>query len=96
MLQFGAQALFLLVIIAVSIGIGLNDVQTGMCSQAINVVWISIGFYFGWRVLPSRPSRHELPEGHNIWTEGFKDVWRTAVKITRYEAGARMKSCIPS
>jgi MFS-type transporter involved in bile tolerance (Atg22 family) len=90
MLQFGAQALFLVVVIAFSVGISLNDVQTGQCSQAINVVWISIGFYFGWKTLPSRPSRHELQEGHNIWTEGFKDVWRTAKKINRkYPHGLR-------
>jgi len=84
MLQFSAQALFLIVVIALSGGIGLDDVRTGMLSQAINVVWIFIGFFFGWKVLPSRPSRHELPDHHNIWTEGFKEVWRTAKSINRY------------
>lgn len=83
MLQFGAQSLFLVVVIAISGGIGLNDVQTGQLSQAINVVWISIGFFFGWKMLPSRPSRHDLPEHHSVWTEGFKQVWRTTKSIKR-------------
>lgn len=83
MIQFSAQALFLIVVIAVSGGIGLNDVETGQVSQAINVVWISIGFFCGWKILPSRPSRHELPEHHSIWTEGFKQIWRTAKSINR-------------
>jgi len=83
MLQFSAQSLFLVVVIAISGGIGLNDVQTGQLSQAINVVWISIGFYFGWKMLPSRPSRHDLPAHHSVWTEGFKQVWRTTKSINR-------------
>lgn len=83
MLQFSAQALFLIVVIVISGAIGLNDVNTGQLSQAINVVWISMGFYFGWKVLPSRPSRHDLPDHHYIYTEGFKQVWRTAKSINR-------------
>lgn len=54
------------------------------------MVWIMVGFFFGWKMLPSRGARHELPEHHSVWTEGFKEVWRTTKSINRsYPHGLR-------
>jgi len=34
--------------------------------------------------------RHTLPEGHSLWTEGFTQVYRTALNINRlYKRGSR-------
>jgi len=86
-LQFAAQGLFLLIVIALSIGFGLDDVVTAQVSQAINTVWISVGFGIGWKILPNVPTRHELPKGQSIWTEGFKQIWRTTKGINKHYPG---------
>lgn len=90
MMQFSAQALFLILVIAIAFPFGLNDVRTAQLSQGINVVWISIGFFFGWKILPDVPSRHERHKGHSLWMEGFKQVWKTSKSINRnYPHGLR-------
>jgi MFS-type transporter involved in bile tolerance (Atg22 family) len=90
MMQFTAQALFLLLVVVIAIVFGFNDVHMAQLSQGINVVWISIGFYIGWKMLPDVPSRHKMHESHSLWTEGFKQVWRTTKSINRnYPHGLR-------
>lgn len=92
MVQFGAQASFLILIIAVSIFAGVADdnVVTAHISQAINAVWVSLAFYAGWRLMPEAPATHVLPAGKSLWTIGFTQTYHTAQSIwCHYKAGLR-------
>eukprot|EP00538_Stauroneis_constricta_P000752 CAMPEP_0119554244 /NCGR_PEP_ID=MMETSP1352-20130426/6795_1 /TAXON_ID=265584 /ORGANISM="Stauroneis constricta, Strain CCMP1120" /LENGTH=535 /DNA_ID=CAMNT_0007600809 /DNA_START=215 /DNA_END=1818 /DNA_ORIENTATION=+ len=89
-IQFGAQAMYLVLIIAISQVVGMSDVVTGQASQAINTVWIAFFFYRGWKLMPFAPPTHTLPEGHSLLAEGFRQNWETAKSINRdYRAGLR-------
>jgi UMF1 family MFS transporter len=77
MVQFSSQALFLVVVIALSLAIGLNDVQTGQLSQGLNACFSGLAFYIGWRILPSAPATHELPANKTLFTQSFTQVWQT-------------------
>lgn len=90
MTQFGSQCLFLIVVIALSIALGLDDVITAQMSQGIDVLWTGTFFYLGWRLLPNVPPRHILPEGRWLLTEGFFRVYHTAKEIQqKYKRGLR-------
>ena len=90
LIQFLAQCLFLLIVGAISAGAGLDNIVTAQMSQAINVVWITIFFYYGWKLLPSAPARHVLPEGKSLWTIGFQQNWNTAKSINNeFQHGLR-------
>ena len=81
MLQFSAQALFLVLIIGLSLALKLNDVLTAQVSQGIDVVLLIIGFTIAWRIMPKVPKRHELPSGRSLITAGFVQNWKTLIGI---------------
>lgn len=84
MVQFAAQALFLISVIVFSLALGFGNVKTAQLSQAISALWAGIGFAIGWMLLPSVPATNLLPEGHSLLTEGFVQVYRTALKIRKH------------
>lgn len=84
MVQFGAQALFLIVVTAIGLGFDLNDVQTGHVGQAVNVAWSGTFFIISWKyMLPSVPAKHSLPENSSLFRQSFVEVFRTAKHIWR-------------
>lgn len=83
MVQFGSQALFLLVVVGISMGLHMDDVRTAQLSQAINTVSILISFTLGWRLLPQVPPQHFLQKGESLIWQGFVQNWRTAKRINR-------------
>jgi MFS transporter, UMF1 family len=90
--QFLSQGSFLLVVIALSIALGLNDVVTAQVSQAIDVIWTGMFFILGWRLMPSAPASHVLPEGHcRLVTQGFVQVYHTTKKLNQeyYKSGLK-------
>mmetsp|Transcript_11888 Transcript_11888/g.16876 ORF Transcript_11888/g.16876 Transcript_11888/m.16876 type:complete len:504 (+) Transcript_11888:119-1630(+) len=88
--QFSAQMLFLIVVIGISIAMGFDDVETAHVGQSVLVLWSTIWFAIGWKCMPSMPARRELPEGHAMITEGFRQNWRTAKSInSHYSRGLR-------
>jgi MFS-type transporter involved in bile tolerance (Atg22 family) len=93
--QFIVQALFLILVGALSFAFGIadNSVQTARLSQALNVGIISILFSLGWRYMPSRQAARELPEGlrcFGILTYGFRQNMKTAKSIwVTYKKGLR-------
>jgi MFS-type transporter involved in bile tolerance (Atg22 family) len=90
MVQFATQASFLVVIIAISIGLGLGAVETGQLSQGVNTLWSSLFFFLGWKLLPHVPANHTLPEGRSLITIGFVQVYHTAKNINQqYSHGLR-------
>jgi len=90
MLQFTAQAVFLLLIIILSIALNLNDVTTAQVSQGADVLILIVGFTTAWRMCPRVAHRHELPAGKSLITAGFFQNWKTFKGInTHYGKGLR-------
>lgn len=81
--QFAAQAAFGVVVGVVAgiifwkYDVSQQDVVTAQISQAINVVSSVCLFTLGWKKFPAVPRNRELPPGHSILTEGFKQNWKT-------------------
>ncbi len=73
------------------VALGISDVQTAQISQGINVAWISVAFFFGYKLIPNVPACHEMQVGSStIWTVGFKQVWDTFCSINQnYPHGLR-------
>jgi MFS-type transporter involved in bile tolerance (Atg22 family) len=91
MVQFSSQALFILVIIGISIGISSDEVLTGQVSQGINAAIIILCWGFGWfTLLPKVKAKRALPEGKSIWGAGFTQIYHTAKHInTHYKRSIR-------
>lgn len=83
MVQFGSQALFIITVVAISMILDLDDVQTAQLSQAINSINILISFTLGWRLLPKIPPQNVLEEGSSLLWQGFRQNYNTAVRINR-------------
>jgi MFS-type transporter involved in bile tolerance (Atg22 family) len=83
MCQFAAQASFLIIVIAVSTIVGLEAVATAHFSQGLNFAWSGFFFYLGWKILPTRPASHPLPESKTLITQSFVQVWQTTKKINK-------------
>ena len=91
--QFIMQALFLILVGALSFAFSIDSVQTARLSQALNVGIISILQGVGWRYMPSRTATRELPLGTGCFgtlTYGFRQNLRTAKSIwSDYKKGLR-------
>jgi len=83
MVQFGSQALFLLLIVTIAGAIGLNVVMLAQVSQTLNSILIAIAFIFAYRLFPHAPPRHELGKGESLLFQGFKQNWKTVLCINR-------------
>mmetsp|Transcript_27201 Transcript_27201/g.66007 ORF Transcript_27201/g.66007 Transcript_27201/m.66007 type:complete len:385 (+) Transcript_27201:634-1788(+) len=82
MLQFGTQGLFIVVVIAFSMGLSADDVLTAQISQGINVLFLILTFCIGWlKFLPKVDAKRVLPEGQSLWTAGFTQIFHTAKHI---------------
>lgn len=90
MIQFGSMAVFLIVVIAISLAFDLGDVGTAQVSQGFNSAFIAVAFTLGWRKMPHCPPLRELPEGQSVFTAGFIQMYRTAKTIhSKYGSGLR-------
>jgi len=89
--QFSSQGIFLLVMVIVTGFVLKTDaVRTAQIGQSLSIAWTAPLFYFGWKLFPKMPKSRELPEGHSLLTEGFKQNWRTIKSInTRYKKSLR-------
>ena len=77
-------------VIAVSLSLQFNDVQTGRLGQGFNTLTATTSFYYGWKLMPRVPAKHTLPEGRWMLTQGFIQNWNTAKEINRhYKKGLR-------
>eukprot|EP00978_Attheya_sp_CCMP212_P026063 scaffold85006_cov63-Attheya_sp.AAC.1 len=84
MIQFAAHASFLALVVVIGIIAGMDDVQTGHLSQAINVVWVGLGFWFHWKLIPNDPALHTLAPSCSLLVAGFVEIVHTAKSINRY------------
>jgi len=90
--QYFSSVIFLVIVTAISIGLGAksSDVLTSQISQGLNTVTSIILFGIGWSRLTQRPAVRELPEGHSLLLQGFRQIWNTAKSVQRqYKHGLR-------
>jgi hypothetical protein len=88
--QFSSQAIFIVVVIGISLGLSLDTVRTAMVSQGAVVLWSVLLFTWGWKYLPARPARHTLSDGQWTMLAGFAQNWKTSKAIwTRYRKGVK-------
>jgi MFS-type transporter involved in bile tolerance (Atg22 family) len=83
--QFGSQAAFL-VVIAIIVFVTKSDaVLTAQISQGINTATCLIFFSIGWfKYLGSRNAVRKLPKGHSLLLEGFRNNFKTMLRIHRH------------
>uniref|UniRef100_A0A7S1YC20 Major facilitator superfamily (MFS) profile domain-containing protein n=1 Tax=Grammatophora oceanica TaxID=210454 RepID=A0A7S1YC20_9STRA len=88
--QFACMVVFLMAVVAASQLFGLSEdnlatARLGMGSAAVlGVIGVNLA-WFG--MYESRPAMRELPEGASLWTEGFKQLYRTSRNIARNYKG---------
>ena len=88
--QFATQAGVNVLIIAASAIFNLGSVHTAMVSQALTLLFCVVYLTAGWHLLPKRPRKHKLPEGHSLTLAGFRQNCETFKKIWRnYKVGLR-------
>jgi UMF1 family MFS transporter len=90
-LNFSAQCCFLIAVIAVSFGFGLDYVRTGQFSQILCTICLVIFLGWGWKLNPHRPAVRKLPKDRkSIVCEAFLQNWRTLKLINRqYNKGLK-------
>ncbi len=84
MVQFGHQALFVVIIIGLGIALSLNDVVTAQVSQAADVLITGGYYYLSWYFFTQKEAKNQLLPGDTILTAGFKQVFRTTKGLYKY------------
>jgi MFS transporter, UMF1 family len=81
-IQFITQDLFLISVVVG--GFSLNTVQASQLSQVIQTIVLILATWKSWgHYLTDQPAANILPEGRSLWTEGFRQNWRTCVNVNR-------------
>lgn len=83
--QFGSLVLFLATIVGISLAMDKvdDDIFTARLSMSMAFVLTSCCYAYAWSTFETRPAARKLPENASIWTEGFKQLWRTSKMISR-------------
>lgn len=91
--QFGSQALYLVLIAIVTILLpeGTSVVVVAQISQGINTFTCIVFFGLGWfKFLGARKAVRKLPEGRSLLLEGFRSNFQTMKNIQKhYKKGMR-------
>lgn len=89
--QFGTQAGFLVVMAGLAYALKSGPVLSAQVSQGINTLSSMIFLGLGWlKYLGPRKAGRELPEGHSVILEGFRNNFKTMVKIQKdFKKGIR-------
>jgi UMF1 family MFS transporter len=83
--QFLSQFVFLVAIVVIQILVESSEILTAQISQGLNTASCIFFFGFGWfKYMTTRPTAHDLPEGHNLLLEGFRQNLRTARNAQRF------------
>jgi len=85
MVQFTSQLTFLVTIVVIQIILKSPSVRTAQISQGLNTVTSIFLFSIGWFMyMQPRPAARELPEGSNMLTGGFRQLWNTSKNVHRH------------
>ena len=90
-IQFGCQALFLVVVAGITFVLRPTTVVVAQISQGLNTSSTLVLFGIGWFCyLEPVDAVRKLPEGHNMLLEGFKNNFKTMKSInTHFKKGIR-------
>ena len=80
----GAVIVFIILVLAITTGLGLNGDEgaTAQIAAILGVVCIGSALFLAWGVLlQDRPAAHTLPEGQSMVTAGFKQIYQTTKKL---------------
>lgn len=84
MWMFGNEALYLVIVIGLSLALKADDVLTGQLGQIIDVAvsgfFYALGFYF----FTHKEARRKLPQGSSLIFAGFKQVCVTSRGIIQH------------
>lgn len=88
---FAVGFTYTVAIALISSAVGLNQVQTAHFSQSVYVVAAGPLLYMAWiKLLPAVPARRQLAEGKKLWMEGFRQNWRTCIRMQKdFKQGLR-------
>ncbi|CAB9501117.1 Major facilitator superfamily [Seminavis robusta] len=81
MVQFSAETLLLVVVVGISLGLNMDDVETAHVAQAVSGSFIVVTFTLGWCYMPKVEARNVLEDGKSLVWEGFAQNWRTWKQI---------------
>jgi MFS-type transporter involved in bile tolerance (Atg22 family) len=83
--EFSSTVIFLGTIVGLAsiFGIQDNDVATARLGHSIAFLISAACFAISWTLFKRKPASHSLSPNASLWTEGFKQVWRTSVRIHR-------------
>ena len=82
---FCMQALFVVIVIGLSVLFNVDDVVTGQISQATNVVLSGTFFSISFNFFTPKDSRRESPKGgQSLLNAGFKNLLQTTKGLVRY------------
>eukprot|EP00579_Thalassiosira_antarctica_P006718 CAMPEP_0201884322 /NCGR_PEP_ID=MMETSP0902-20130614/16922_1 /ASSEMBLY_ACC=CAM_ASM_000551 /TAXON_ID=420261 /ORGANISM="Thalassiosira antarctica, Strain CCMP982" /LENGTH=575 /DNA_ID=CAMNT_0048413265 /DNA_START=97 /DNA_END=1824 /DNA_ORIENTATION=+ len=82
--QYFVQATFTSIVIAVSFGTNMSNLNTARLAAGISTVIGFVFFGYSWMFLfRKRPKLRELPPGNNLFTSGFKQLLITTKLVFR-------------
>jgi len=80
--MYMVQLFYVVFLIGMTYGIGLNTVETARVAAAGALVISAVLFFYSWTFLfRKRPALSKVKEGDHLLTSGFKQLWRTSKKI---------------
>ncbi|CAB9517833.1 Major facilitator superfamily [Seminavis robusta] len=91
-LSFSSIVLFLGIVMGIGAGLGItgDSVAVARLSAIVAFCFSSVLFYASWGLLfQERPAAHELPQGQWLLSAGFRQVYRTTIKIQKHYHGLK-------
>ncbi|CAB9503872.1 Major facilitator superfamily [Seminavis robusta] len=83
-LIFSAMVVYLAIVMGIGLAFGVADDDVALARIAAIVAFClsSVLLYASWGLLfEERMASHELPPGQTLWGAGFRQVYRTSIKI---------------
>ena len=75
---FGSELVYLIVMVAITVPLALDNITTAQLGQAFCVAVSGVAYTLGWyRYLTSKPASRTLLPGENLLCSGFVQVFRT-------------------
>ena len=82
---FFTQLLFSGILLSATAIWDLNTIQIAQVGQGISAATLLVTIPYAWIYKnPERNKNKELPEGHSLWFEGFRQNWKTAKLIYKH------------
>ncbi len=84
MFMFGTQAIYLVLVVGISIRVEADNVLIGQIGQAIDVIISGFCFALSFHFFTEKDPKRVLPEGSSLYWQGFTQVFVTAKGIVKH------------